>query len=307
MSASISVQSATVARTRELRPSFAGLVRGELLKVGRQWVTWIMALLLLGVIILPALLTGASGNAKVELATHPLQAMYRVMGENLFILRVFSGIFLLIVTARLIGMEYTYGTIRVILARGVSRLELLFAQLTAIVMIALTTLILGLALDFVLTTITVRAVTGNLDAFKVLDANYWADTRTYALTIALNMAVTILMATAMSVLGRSLAFGLSGALAFFPVDNFAVIFLLLANKLTGSDFWLLATGDLLGPNLNQMARAVLPTRALGATFDSGFTPLVPVTGAHTLLIAGIWSAAFAVIAIVLTWKRDVKE
>jgi ABC-2 type transport system permease protein len=45
----------------------------------------------------------------------------------------------------------------------------------------------------------------------------------YVLTIATNMGVTILLAAAVSVLGRSLAFGLSAALVWFPVDNIGTV------------------------------------------------------------------------------------
>jgi len=39
----------------------------------------------------------------------------------------------------------------------------------------------------------------------------------------------------------------------------------------------------------------------------GITPLVDVDGNHTLLVALVYSLVFAVIAVVLTWRRDVKE
>ena len=83
--------------------------------------------------------------------------------------RVFTGFFLLILTARMIGQEYQLGTIRVLLARGVGRLQLLFAKLLTMAIIALILLIVGLALNYLLTLILVAGVTGNLHAFSAID------------------------------------------------------------------------------------------------------------------------------------------
>jgi hypothetical protein len=77
----------------------------------------------------------------------------------------------------------------------------------------------------------------------------------------------------------------------------------LGYRLTGNDFWKNITAYFLGPNLNQMPAAIVP-----AHFENeGAAPFVTVDGTHTLLVALVYAAIFAVLAIVLTWKRDVKE
>ena len=64
---------------------------------------------------------------------------------------------------------------------------------------------------------------------------------------------------------------------------------------------------MLGPNLDVMGALVLPLRA-AAVGDVTFTPpLVPVTGGHTLLVTAVWAAVFFIVAVVLTWRRDVQE
>ena len=104
------------------------------------------------------------------------------------------------------------------------------------------------------------------------------------------------------------AFGVTVSAVFFAADNIGTVFFLLAFLLTKSTFWTLATGDLLGPNINSMAALFLPQRAAGAVFHGAFpTPLVPVTAQHTLIITGIWTAIFVAVALILTWRRDVKE
>jgi|SRR5579871_56942 ABC-type transport system involved in multi-copper enzyme maturation permease subunit len=298
----------TPTETITAKPSFLGVVRGEFLKVSRQWTTWIMLVLLGGIMTLPYLLSLARPHAKDLFAADPLAAMYQSMGSNLFVLRVFIGPVLIILTARLIGMEYSGGTIRVLLGRGVGRLQLLFGKLLTIGIIGLAILAAGLVWDGLLSIITLQISTGNLDALKALNSGFWQDTWLYIVTIMISMAVTTLMAAAITVLTRSLAAGLSVALCWFPADNIGVVFFYLAFKLTGSNFWTVITGDFLGPNLNAMAGLLLPSRASAADFSKAFTtPLVPVTGGHTLLITAIYAVIFLAVAVILTARRDVTQ
>lgn len=308
--------SATIAATTPIaatelhsaKPTFVGLVRGELFKISRQRATWILAVLLLGIICFPFLINFAVSDLKDRLALAPLEELYRNLSENLLMLRIFSGTFLILVTARLIGMEYSGGTIRVLLSRGVGRLQLLTAKLTAVGIVALAVLVFGVAIQFVLSILQLLLVAGNLDVFKATNGTpFWSDAWTYVLTIAFNMVVTILMATAVTVIGRSLAVGLSAGLAFFAVDNIGTIFLYLAFRITGSNFWMLLSGDLLGPNLNAMPNQLLSSQADPARVHALAEPWVPVTGAHTVLVACVWAVAFIVVAVVLTARRDVTE
>ena len=296
------------------KPSFFGTVRGEFFKISRQWTNWIMLVLLLGVIVLPFVIEMTAPNVKTNIQTNPLHFYYNLLSITLSILRVFTGIFLLILTARVVGLEYQLGTIRVLLSRGVGRLQLLFAKLLAVGVIALGLLVLGLLLDYLLTVILVAGITGNLNAFSALNSAFWSDVRIYVLSIMLNMGVTILLATAAAVVGRSVTFGLSAALVFFPIDNIATIVMTLAYRITQNDFWLSTTAYFLGPNLNTMAAALTGNRAesIGANplyfvDQAGQAHGIQVDGTHTVVVALVYAAIFAITAIVLTWKRDVKE
>jgi ABC-2 type transport system permease protein len=290
------------------RPSFVGIMRGELLKVGRQWTTWIMLVLLAGIMALPMLLDLARPRLADELASDPLTALYQTMGSDLLVFRVFAGAVLIVLTARLIGMEYSGGTIRILLSRGVGRLQLLSAKLLTLALIGLVLLVAGLLFDGLLAVIVLQLITGNLTALHALNAGFWQDTWLYIETVILSMGDAILLATAVTVVTRSLAAGLSVALVWFPADNIGTIFFYLAYRLTNSTFWLLITGDLLGPNLNAMASLVLPERATQASFGRAFaTPLVPVTAGHTLLVAGVYAVIFLAVAVILTARRDVTQ
>lgn len=301
MSASIASGEKTKLHTST--PSFPGILRGELLKISRQWAIWLMLLLWLGVICLPYLLIFTSPDIKDNLLHHALPFFYNRTEGNLAVLRVFSGFFLIILTASVIGLEYQLGTIRLLLARGVGRLQLLGMKLLTVIIVALALLVVGLLLNVLLTYLLVLLVTGNLDPLQSLTPAFWADIRLYVVTIMISMGVTILMATAMSVLGRSLTIGLSAALIWFPVDNIGTLIMELANRITHNDFWLNVTAYFLGPNLNMLAKTLLP----GGAQDIGASPLVKVDSNHILLVALVYALIFIVTAIVLTWRRDVKE
>jgi ABC-type transport system involved in multi-copper enzyme maturation permease subunit len=310
MSATIPATHVTTAapeRLHSARPSFIGIVRGELFKVSRQWSAWIFAVLYLGAICLPYLVLLSSGRIAYEVGHDPMSALYSVLGVDMMVLKVFGGALIILVTARLIGMEYSGGTIRVLLSRGVGRLQLLFGKLAAITLIALALVVLTVLLDLLLTVVLLLLAVGNLDLFKSATSAYWSDAWVFLLTALISLGVTILMATAITVIGRSLAFGMTDAILWYPAENISVIFLRLGYMLTKSDCWRLISGDFLGLNLNAMAGAMLPPRAALATSISFQIPLVPVTGGHTLLVVAIFAAVFAAVSIILTARRDVKE
>lgn len=300
-----SVASAELLRTEQ--PTFLDVLNGELFKISRQRTTWLMGLLLAGIITGTYVLSLTIPNLKQDIFLGELHVMYRLMTTSLLVLRVFSGTLLILLTARLIGMEYSGGTIRVLLGRGVGRLQLLGAKLAAVGLIALGILVVGFLLNCLLTCLFLLVVEGNLDALSSLDSQFWADTWLYLVTIMISMAVSILMAAAVTIVARSLVFGLAAGISFFAADNIGIVFLFLATRITGNDFWINITGLLLGPNLNAMPGALLPTDAGIQQIRAMPIPYVPVDAVHTLLVALVWSLAFIATAVLLTWKRDVTE
>ena len=301
---SISTTVPQTATRAALKPRFWGLVRGELFKITRQRMNWVMLPILYFLCSARWLsLPLGRGNVKDQIVAQPYDALHTLMAQNLGIYRVFVGFFLIILTARAIGLDYQQGTIRINLARGVGRLQLLFAKVLALVLVALAVTVGALLLNLVLAFAFIGGIAGNLDAFSAINATFWADTGSYLLTVFISMGVTMLLAVATTVLGRSLAVGLGVALVFFPTDNIGSQILFLVYRLTGSDFWLNVTAYLLGPNLNIMPGETV----LNHVVTIGAIPLVDVDGGHTLLITLIYAIIFAAIALSLTRLRDVQE
>lgn len=323
MSVAIPIAAKEQVASRILRPSFFGLVRGELFKARRQLANWILLIIIALVIIVPYLILLTIGNLSDQMQHNP-DFLPNVLETGPEILRVFIGFFLLILTARLIGLEYRLGTIRILLARGVGRVQLLCAKLLAVVLIALALLIVGLLLSALMSVIVVATANGNLDTLQKLPSQTWSDVWTLILTVLVSMGVTILLATVMAVIGRASVFGLAAALAFFPLDNIGTEIMQIGFLITHNDFWLNVTAYFLGPNLNAMPHAfAFKLFSLGATplyFMGSLGPTQSVSpqqalethgtlvdGTHTLVVAAVYAAIFLVVALWLTWKRDVQE
>src|SRR5206468_10638113 len=179
-------------RLHTSKPSFFGILGGELFKISRQWIVWVMLVLLAGVIALPYIITLTVPDVKDVINHTPLLFLTNRMTQNLAVLRVFIGIFLLVLTACVIGLEYQLGTIRVLLSRGVGRLQLLTAKLTAIVIIALVVLAVAILYNVLLMSGLLLIMVGNLNAYNAITADFWTQAQQYVLTVLTSMGVTIL-------------------------------------------------------------------------------------------------------------------
>ena len=288
-----------------LHTSFMGIVRGEFLKIARLFR---LLLLLLTLFFVVGFLLGASQpTLKADLQHAPLHFLYYSLESNLVIFRIFAGIFLLILASFVIGREYQYGTIRILLARGVGRMQLLLAKMVLLALIALVLLVTFTLLIALFTCIQMLFLVGNVNALNVLTAAFWLHAGIDLLTVLISMGATILLAAAMNALGRSLTFGLSASLVWFPIDNISAVLLNKIAELAHNDFWRQVTIYLLGPLLNRLPGMLLPVEARSGFESFGAGPLFVVSGAHALWVIGVYALIFLLVALLVTWKRDVKE
>ncbi|GHO43878.1 ABC transporter permease [Ktedonospora formicarum] len=286
------------------RPSFFGLVQGELIKLSRQWMTWIMVLCLVAGTALLQVIIARFGSTQHDIQIQSPNFFYSEMDMTLLIMRAFGGIFLMILTAYLIGMEYQNGTVRIILARGVGRVQLLLAKFTALLVIAIELCVLGVLYNALLTLITLFALGGNLDIISKMSSSVWSNIGLYLISMLISFVVTILMAMTVTALGRSLAFGMSIALAWFAVDNIGTLFLRLGYMFTKQQFFLDITAYLLGPVLNVLPAKMLPQ---DVRVSQTFSPWIDISESRALVTILVYALVFAVVSIVITWKRDVHE
>jgi ABC-2 type transport system permease protein len=287
------------------RASFTSMMRGEFLKIARLF--WLL-LAILTVLFAGGFVIGANlKGIKTDLQHTPLHFLDYSMQSNLVIFRILSGILLLILTSFVVGREYQYGTIRILLARGAGRVQLLLVKLAMLALLALLLLIAFTLLTELFTCIQILILNGNLNALSALRPAFWSAFGIEVLATAISMGATILLAAAMNALGRSLTFGLSVSLVWFPIDNMGTLVMDALSHLTHSDFWLNATAYFLGPLLNRLPDWVLPEAAQSGFQSFGVDPLVTVNASHALWVIGAYALIFFVAALVPTWKRDVKE
>jgi ABC-2 type transport system permease protein len=287
------------------RPRFLGMVRGETLKVSRQLSFWLM---LAGSFVLLAIITLAitsASNIQDQLKTDPTGWAYGARDVFGTIFQIGSGIFLLIVGSRLFAMEYSSGTIRIIYARGASRLGLLLAKMLTLAIIGVALLAGYAVVAGGILALLVNAWTGSLAPLQHLPAQFWQDLEMWAVVQGMSMGIAILMAAAAAGIGRSLAFAMAASLAFFPVDNFSVILEALGSRITRQDHpWLTISQYQLGANLNIVLNLIEPGHHARAAFAA---PLTPVDGTHALVVIGAFALAFVVIAVARTVRPDVLE
>lgn len=305
MNSPIAITAASSVSQPALRARFSGILRGEFLKITRLF--WMLLILLTAFFVGGFWLGATSPDAKLNLQRTPLLFLYTSMEMNLQLFRILSGLLLLVLTSITIGREYQYGTIRILLARGVGHLQLLFAKLTMLLLIAVFLLVLFTILTALLTCLEIFVLDGNLSSLHALTSSFWPNIGIDMLAIFINMLATILLATAMNALSRSLTIGLSASLVWFPLDNVAVLIMNTLNRVTHNDIWLNATAYFLGPLLNRLPDWVVPAAGQSGYQSFGILPQVPVDAFHALWVIGTYSLVFLVLALISTEQRDVKE
>jgi ABC-2 type transport system permease protein len=310
----------TTAPARALKPSFLGVLRGEIIKVTRQRLLWIGSILAFGPVFVYLLFLLPTPSVKTNLlGPYAGYYMTTIIQREMILIRVFLGFFLMALTVIVIATDYQQGTIRIVLARGVGRVQLLLAKLATIGGVALAVFVAYLVLASLLTYGVLSLAGGTSSVFSALPSFFWSDTWIYLGSILISIIATVLMATAATVIGRSIQFGLGVTLLFFPADNIGNAFLALIAGFTHQQFWANISAYLLGPLLNSLPAVLVPTHT--QTFISrdgvktaqlaaetiGAAPFVSYDATHYLVLIALYCLAFTGLAVGLTWRRDVLE
>jgi ABC-type transport system involved in multi-copper enzyme maturation permease subunit len=296
--------SQTAASARYAQPSFLGAVRGELLKLSRQRSLWVM--LGLGALLFAfvGLAIFSADNVRQNLKESPVTFLYGALDIMGSLFNTGSGIILLICASRLFGMEYSSGTIRILLARGTGRLQLYFAKLVALAVLGVLLLFGFSAAAFGMMYAVALSVRGSFTPLTTLPSVAYRDVEMTILVGLISVGVTILLGSTAAILGRSLSFGIAAAMAFFPADNFGTLVLGIMTRITHIDAWNKATAYLLGPNLNLLASKLEPGRLVRPAFA---TPSVAVSAEHVYTVVAVYAAVFFIVSIALLLRRDVLE
>jgi ABC-2 type transport system permease protein len=280
------------------RASFGSLVAGEVYKIRRQPLNWALALVPLLGLFAFGVICGLSRGLHTGSET---QDALSVVDPLAFVLQFSLGAPLLLISARTVAQDYQLGTIRVLIGRGVGRVRLLVAKLVALGLVSALALAAATTIGLVLGLILVPGLPAGLIH---LPRVFWQDAWLDGEATVLSLAACLLLGTSLAAASRSLSFSLAAAVVWMPIENLLVLLLGLAVVMTGKDFFRQLSAYLLTPNLNVLPQALSPWREVPVILA---TPLVDVNARHALTVTIAYLGIFGLIAILLTWRRDVQQ
>jgi len=212
------------------------------------------------------------------------------------------GTLLLIVLAgALIGSEYSYGTHRLSLARGVGRGQLLLAQVIAIAILALVASGVTLLLGSVVGAFGGMALGGS----TALSAAGLGELVGFWLATALNAFAYALIALWIGTLGRSVAAAIAGPLIYIFLELVATglftIFREAPNPSALIKFISAIPDYLLGSNTSEVIQlsGQSPYALIDHAGQLGWT--------HAIIVIAVYCALFITSAYLIFRGRDIRE
>jgi ABC-type transport system involved in multi-copper enzyme maturation permease subunit len=289
-------------------PGLLGLMRGEFRKIWHHplpWLLLLVALVLVGSFALAMGIGNGPGHEQL-VSGRPEVAFAGIVDTTGFALQLALGIVFLPVSAWLVSMEYTNGTVHTLLGRGVGRVQLYVAKLCTLTLVGLLCLVAFTLALAAYAVVVVDVGTGGLQRLQTLPDWSWHNAAVVFGVQAVSLVTTILLGAVAGVVGRSsLAFAVTAAMTFFPADNFGLFVLRLVGRAVRSD-WLQRLPDFfLGPNLNHLRNGLEVNHTPVIVFQESFNQ--DVTGLRSLLVVAAWCALFLVVPLVLLPVRDVRE
>jgi ABC-2 type transport system permease protein len=261
------------------------LLAGYVIILLFQWLTWV----------------GLSGYPDAQSQIAPSLAFPASISTAGQYFSVIGALFLIVLAGALVGSEYSFGTHRLSLARGVGRGQLIAAQVIAVAILALIASGAMLALG------AVAGVFGGLalGSGSALSVSGIGELLVYWLSVALNAFAYALIALWIGTLGRSVAAAIAGPLVYIFVEVVAATLLRIYRYAPNPDaltrFISSIPDYLLGVNLSEVVQlsAQAPYKLLDYTGQLGW--------AHALIVVAVYCALFIVSAYLVFRGRDVRE
>ena len=278
------------------RIPFGSLVESELFKIRGQTFNRRLALApLLSLVVYAALCALSHGPSRGNV----LQGALDVLDPLAFVLQFGLGAPLVVISARTIAQEYDLGTVQVLVGRGVGRVRLLLAELTAFAALAVVGLALGVVVGCVLAVALVPGLAGSLPSLPNV---FWRDAGLDLLATIDSLAACLLLGAFVAAVSRSMTVSLAMSVAWMPFENLLVVLLGVATALSGADGLRVISAYLLSPNLNLLPQALEPWREVPVFLA---TPFVDTDLTHVLTVTFAYLVVFLGGSILLTWRRDV--
>ncbi len=211
-------------------------------------------------------------------------------------------ILLIILTATIVGGEYSVGTVRLLLTRGPTRTQFLLAKvLTTLICILITLIILvpfGIIVGAVL-----NLTLGINTSFSFLTGEWVLHAVLYLLTAALGLFVYTMIALSLSLLGKATAAGLATAIVWWFLDGIITgIIGVATNGATGpvADFIRAIPDYFIGNNLSALLEHQAPYLTGGQASTAG-----GISDLHALLVLVGWLVVLLGLAWWVNQRRDM--
>jgi hypothetical protein len=281
---------------RTTRTRFTALVASELFKIRSQVFNRRLALApALCLVVYAALCALSHGPSRGRV----LQGALEVLDPLAFVLQFGLGAPLVVISARTVAQEYELGTVQVLVGRGVGRVRLLLAELTALAILAVAGLALGVIIGCALALALVPGLAASLPSLPPV---LWRDAGLDLAATADSLGACLLLGAFVAALSRSMTVSLTMAVAWMPFENLLVVLLGVTAALTTADGFRVVSAYLLSPNLNLLPQVLEPWREFPIFLA---TPLVDLDATHVLAVTLTYLTVFLGGSILLTWRRDV--
>ena len=261
-------------------PSMAGITAMEVRKLIRRPMTWVIFGLpaALGAFWSPAAyLTARAQGTLASLGPHLYPPGY--ITNSFYILTMLGTICVAVLAAGLVGSEYGWGTMRVLVGTGTPRSRLLGGKVLALAL-AVAAWIGSSFAAITLSSVAVTVVSGHTLTFGNVDAAWFGDLALMFGRTWLVLEAWLAIAVATSVVGRSLAAGIAVPIVWQVLENILSAVAPLAGRL--------------GARISEVLIAV---NARTFELHDTFGPARSVPGAPSQLHAVVVLAGYVVVSL----------
>ena len=288
-------RSSAIPRARASLRSLVSMERMKLVKRPMTWITFLILVAGVAAIIFLAYISLHASNVRPDQKAERLHNFTWPVGiVRSFDISGFLGqIVMVVLAASLVGSEYGWGTIRVMVGTGASRIKLLLAKLLALTGATIVFLLAAAAAGSLASLINTVAG-GHPITLGTVNAAWWGDLALMILRSSFVLWVMVVLAFSIASLTRSVATGIAVGIGWpFLEQILAALIGLLGNIGDEIKKWLISTN----------------TSAL--TQRNGFGPHTVDPGTpgawHAFLVLMVYCVVLLVLAFTVFWRRDISS
>lgn len=278
------------------RASLAALISMEWIKIVKRPMTWITFIMLVAataaIIILPYIAINVSNLTAAQKAERSRDFILPHGIIQSFDTSAFIGrIFLAVVAALVIGSEYSWGTIRVMIGTGVSRSKLLLAKLIALTVTTIIFMVVAAAAG-TLASLLMTVLGGHKLTLGTVNGAWWGDLLLMTVRTIFAIWIIVVLAFSIASLTRSVAAGIAVGIGWPYIEQIGAALL----GLIGS----------VGETVNKW---LISTNALALVARNGFGPRTVESGTpsswHAFGVLVFYSVILLALAFVVFRRRDI--